>query len=101
MPQSNFFCFSEVKDHRLRLTIYGAHPYSSTLMGQLIQIKELHQARRRRSEKDNIDQCVRLLEWNLKKSIDDYFASPVEERSMRATQIRRLSEILEYAVRLL
>ena len=69
-------------------------------MGQLIQIDELHQARRRRSEKVSIGQCVELLEWNLKKSVDDYLKSPREERSMRATQIRKLSEILEYAVRL-
>lgn len=70
-------------------------------MGQLIQIKELHQARRRRSEKDTMEQCVQLLEWNLKKSVNDYFSSPIEERSIRATQIRKLSEILEYALRLL
>jgi hypothetical protein len=70
-------------------------------MGQLIQIDQLHQARRRRSEKLSMEQCVELLEWNLTKSIDDYFAAPREERSMRATQIRKLSEILEYAVRLL
>jgi hypothetical protein len=70
-------------------------------MGQLIQIKELHQARRRRSEKDSMEQCVQMLEWNLKKSVNDYFSSPVEERSIRATQIRKLSEILEYALRLL
>jgi myo-inositol catabolism protein IolC len=70
-------------------------------MGQLIQLQELHQARRRRSEKVSMDQCVELLEWNLKKSIDDYFDAPRDERSMRATQIRKLSEILEYALRLL
>ena len=69
-------------------------------MGPLIQIEELHKARRRRSEKVSMEQCVELLEWNLKKSLDDYFSSPPEERSMRATQIRKLSEILEYAVRL-
>jgi hypothetical protein len=69
-------------------------------MGRLIQIEELHRARRRRSEKVSMEQCVQLLEWNLKKSLDDYFCSPPEERSMRATQIRKLSEILEYAIRL-
>jgi len=69
-------------------------------MGRVIQIEELHKARRRRSEKVSMEQCVELLEWNLKKSLDDYFSSPPEERSMRATQIRKLSEILEYAVRL-
>jgi hypothetical protein len=70
-------------------------------MGQLIQLEALHQARRRRSEKVSMEQCVQLLECNLKKSLDDYFVSPREERSMRATQIRKLSEILEYALRLL
>jgi hypothetical protein len=70
-------------------------------MGRLIQIRDLHQARRRRSEKVSMEQCVELLEWNLKKSLDSYFSSPREERSMRATQIRKLSEILEYALRLL
>lgn len=67
-------------------------------MGQLVQLKELHQARRRRSEKE---QCLQLLEWNLKKSIDEYFSSPAVERSIRATQIRKLSEILEYALKIL
>ena len=70
-------------------------------MGQLIQLERLHRARRRRSEKVSMEQCVQLLEWNLKKSLDDYFSSPSEERSIRATQIRKLSEILEYALRLL
>ena len=70
-------------------------------MGQVIQLGAIHQARRRRSEKVSMEQCVQLLEWNLKKSLDDYFSSPREERSMRATQIRKLSEILEYALRLL
>ncbi len=70
-------------------------------MGQVIRLKELHQARRRRSEKVSMEQCVELLEWNLKRSLDQYFSSPLEEKSMRATQIRKLSEILEYALRLL
>lgn len=70
-------------------------------MGQVIHFKELHQARRRRSEKVSIEECVELLEWNLKRSLDQYLSSPPEERSMRATQIRKLSEILEYALRLL
>jgi hypothetical protein len=70
-------------------------------MGRLIQIDAVHRARRRRSEKVSMEHCVQLLELNLKKSLDDYFSSPPEERSMRATQIRKLSEILEYAVRLL
>jgi len=48
-----------------------------------------------------MEECVELLEWNLKRSLDQYFSSPPEVKSMRATQIRKLSEILEYALRLL
>jgi hypothetical protein len=48
-----------------------------------------------------MEECVELLEWNLKRSLDQYFTSSPEEKSMRATQIRKLSEILEYALRLL
>jgi hypothetical protein len=70
-------------------------------MGQVIQLRELHQARRRRSEKITMEECVELLEWNLKRSLDQYFSSPAEEKSMRATQFRKLSEILEYALKLL
>ncbi|MBI2360342.1 MAG: hypothetical protein HYV04_15825 [Deltaproteobacteria bacterium] len=70
-------------------------------MGQVIRIKELYQARRRRSERVSLEQCVELLEWNLKHSVERYFSSPPEERSLRATQIRKISDLLEYAVRLL
>jgi hypothetical protein len=70
-------------------------------MGQVIHLKEIHQARRRRCEQASMEECVGLLEWNLKNSLDHYFSSPPEEKSMRATQIRKLSEILEYALRLL
>ncbi len=70
-------------------------------MGQVVQFRGLSRARRQRSERLSTQQCVELLELNLKRSMDRYFLSPNEERSMRATQIRKLSEILEYAVRLL
>ena len=68
-------------------------------MGQVIHLKGIQQAKRRR-ESVSMEECVGLLEWNLKVSLDHYFSSPPEEKSMRATQIRKLSEILEYALRL-
>ena len=48
-----------------------------------------------------MEECVELLEGNLKRSLDQYLSSPPEEKPIRATQIRKLSEILEYALRLL
>ncbi|HKA33599.1 MAG TPA: hypothetical protein VKH64_10325 [Candidatus Binatia bacterium] len=68
-------------------------------MGQVIHLKGIQQARHRR-DSVSMEECVGLLEWNLKTSLDQYFSSPPEEKSMRATQIRKLSEILEYALRL-
>ncbi|MDP6559647.1 MAG: hypothetical protein QF619_05935 [Candidatus Binatia bacterium] len=70
-------------------------------MEQVVQFRGLSRARRQRSERLSTQQCVELLELNLKRSLDRYFLSPNDERPMRATQIRKLSEILEYAVRLL
>jgi hypothetical protein len=69
-------------------------------MGQVIRFEEIYQAKRRRGERASLEHCVGILEWNVKNSLDQYFASPPEEKSMRATQIRKLSEILEYALRL-
>ena len=43
----------------------------------------------------------RVYRVNPKRSLDRYFLSPNDEKPMRATQVRKLSKILEYAVRLL
>ncbi|HEX9879026.1 MAG TPA: hypothetical protein VGB25_02390 [Candidatus Binatia bacterium] len=69
-------------------------------MGQVVELKEIHRARRSRSEKLTMDQCIELLEWNLKHSVDRYLSSPSDERPFRAGQIRKLSEVLEYTLRL-
>ena len=69
-------------------------------MGQVVELKELHRARRHRAEKQSTDQCIELLEWNLKHNVDRYLSSPYGERLFRATQIRKLCEVLEYALRL-
>jgi hypothetical protein len=69
-------------------------------MGQVIRFDAIYQEKRRRDERASLDHCLGVLEWNIKNSLDQYFASPPEEKSMRATQIRKLSEILEYALRL-
>jgi hypothetical protein len=69
-------------------------------MGQVVELKELHRARRYRAEKQSADQCIELLEWNLKHNVDRYLSSAYGERLFRATRIRKLSEVLEYALRL-
>ena len=69
-------------------------------MGQVVELKEIYRARRSREERLNTDQCIELLEWNLQHSVSLYLASPREERPLRATQIRKLTEVLEYTLRL-
>lgn len=70
-------------------------------MAHVVEISELRRERRRRVERNVTEQCVELLEWNLQNSLERYFEAPPEDRSFRATQIRRLSEVLEYTLRLL
>ncbi len=69
-------------------------------MARVVEIGKVRQQRRRRLERDVTEQCIEVLEWNLRNSLDRYFLAPREERLDRATKIRRLSEVLEYSLRL-
>ena len=69
-------------------------------MARVVEISRVRQQQRRRLEQDVTEQCIEVLEWNLRSSLDRYFLAPREERLDRATRIRRLSEVLEYSLRL-
>ena len=69
-------------------------------MARVVEISKVRQQQRRRLERDVTEQCIEVLEWNLRNSLDRYFVAPREERLDRATKIRRLSEVLEYSLRL-
>lgn len=43
--------------------------------------------------------CVQILEANLRLVLHLFHTGPLEERPVRARQLRQLSELLEYAVR--
>ena len=87
------------KDHPLDKGVLS--PVSlCLLMGQVVEFKELHRARRSRAEKVTNEQCTELLEWNLQYSVDRYLSSPRRERPLRATINLKLSEVLEYTLRL-
>lgn len=70
-------------------------------MARVVEISELRRERRRRVERNVNEQCVEVLEWNLRNSLERYFEAPPDERSLHATHVRRLSEVLEYTLRLL
>ena len=69
-------------------------------MARVVEINTVRRQQRRRLERDVTEQCIGVLEWNLRSSVDRYFLAPREERLDRATRIRRLSEVLEYSLRL-
>jgi len=70
-------------------------------MAHVVEISELRRERRRRVARHVNERCVEVLEWNLRNSLDRYFEAPPDERSFHATNVRRLSEVLEYTLRLL
>ena len=69
-------------------------------MARVVEISKVRREQRRRLEQDVTEQCVEVLEWNLRNSLDRYFLAPREERLDRATSIRKLSEVLEYTLRM-
>jgi len=70
-------------------------------MAHVVEFSELRRERRRRMERNTTEQCVEVLEWNLRNSVDRYFEARREDRSFHATKVRKLSEVLEYTLRLL
>jgi len=70
-------------------------------MAHVVEFSELRRERRRRLERNTTEQCVEVLEWNLRNSLDRYFEAPREDRTFHATKIRKLSEVLEYTLRFL
>ena len=67
-------------------------------MAEVISFQDIVRSRRRRRQHDLTQQCVRLLELNLRLAVELYEAAPQAERVVRARHIRQLSELLEYAL---
>ena len=70
-------------------------------MARVVELSKAQRERRLRNERLGTQQCVEIVEFNLKNSLDEYFRAPVKERVFRATQVRKLSELLEYTLQLL
>jgi hypothetical protein len=68
-------------------------------MARVISFAEVVRARRREKEREHMGACVQILEANLRLVLHLFHTGPLEERPVRARQLRQLSELLEYAVR--
>jgi len=67
-------------------------------MGEVVSFREFAQMRRR-WQREQMRECVRILELNLQLAVALYEIAPTEERAHRARQIRRLAEVVDYALR--
>lgn len=75
-----------------------AHPYA---VAEIIHLGAILQARRRQREQEYLQRCVEVIEQSLKHHIAEFPHAPAEEWPVRASKMRKLSELLEYTTSLL
>ena len=70
-------------------------------MAEIFPFQDIVRARRREQERAVAQRCVDIIELNLRLSLELFDAAAPEERELYARRVRRLGELLEYAVRCL
>jgi hypothetical protein len=70
-------------------------------MAEVIHLQSLLRARRKQREQEHIHRCVEILGQSLQARLAELAHAPEEEWVLRASKIRKLSEVLEYATGLL
>lgn len=68
-------------------------------MAEVISLAELAAARRRAQRQEHLATCVEILEESLHETLRLLAKAPLDDRTIRARQVRQLAEILEYVVR--
>jgi hypothetical protein len=69
-------------------------------MAEIIPLQSILRARRRQSDHARLQRCVRVIEQSLQIHLEEFTAAPAEEKAVRASKIRKLGELLEYATHL-
>jgi hypothetical protein len=67
-------------------------------MAIVVPFQEIVRARRRARERDHIEQCIAIIEANLRLTLELFTTAPPDERPLYARRLRHLSGLLEYAV---
>jgi hypothetical protein len=65
-------------------------------MAEVISFRDGARSVRRRRQQDLSRRCAELIELNLRLAVELYSAAADEEKPVRAQQVRRLAELLEY-----
>jgi hypothetical protein len=73
----------------------------SDIMAEIIHLPTILQARRRQREQEYLHRCVEAIEHSLQCQVEEFSRAPAHEWSVRASKIRKLGELLEYATSLL
>lgn len=69
-------------------------------MAEIISLQTILQARRRQREQHCLSTCVEAIEESLRIHLQEFSSAPPEEKTVRASKIRKLGELLEYATQL-
>jgi hypothetical protein len=70
-------------------------------MAEIIHLRTVLQARRRRHEQAYLSRCIEAIEKSLQNQVEEFSRAPSDEWPTRARKIRKLGELLEYATGLL
>ena len=65
-------------------------------MAEIVSFGDIVRARRRSRERERTEQCIRIVEANIKLTLHLFSMGPEAERPVRARQVRQLAELLEY-----
>jgi len=69
-------------------------------MAEIIELKDILQARARRRERALTARCIAVMEECLAASVSAYREAPAPERFVRAAKIRQLEDLIVYAAHL-
>lgn len=70
-------------------------------MAVVVPFQDIVRARRREQERACTEQCIEIIEANLRLSLELFDTASLVERPVYARRLRQLSTLLEYAVRVL
>jgi hypothetical protein len=65
-------------------------------MAEIVSFQDGLRARRRAREREYTEQCIRIVEANIRLTLQLFSMGPVAERPVRARQLRQLAELIEY-----
>ncbi|HXG19397.1 MAG TPA: hypothetical protein VNN62_10045 [Methylomirabilota bacterium] len=70
-------------------------------MAEVIHLHAVLRARRKQREQEHIQRCIEIIGQSLQMHLAELSHAPEEEWVVRASKIRKLSELLEYTTGLL